>query len=237
MSHLIQAKERGNKHYSKKEFTEALAAYDEAIATDPTNMSFRTNKAAVFFEQGKYDQVISECEEAIQVGRANRAPYADVAKAYVRMGKSQLKKDDVEAAIQAFRQAQVCMYTISCVLPISCRLMILYISVKNQVEHYSKDVEKMIKVHEAEKKKREAQAYIDPQKAVEAKDRGNEFFRAGSWPDAIKEYNEAIKRDPQNASYHNNLAAALAKVGMYLCRCVVEGRFVRFPLFIISLSL
>ena len=86
------------------------------------------------------------------------------------------------------------------------------------MEHYSKDVEKLIKQIEAEKKKREAEAYLDPQKAIEAKDRGNEAFRAGTWPEAVKEYKEAIKRDPQNPSYHNNLAAALAKVRMYIGR-------------------
>ena len=53
---------------------------------------------------------------------------------------------------------------------------------------------------------------MDPAKAVEAKDRGNELFRAGDWPGAVKEYEEAIKRDPRNAAYHNNRAAALAKL-------------------------
>eukprot|EP00624_Nannochloropsis_granulata_P006849 evm.model.NODE_526_length_7345_cov_21.990469.3 len=62
----LEAKERGNKHYVKKEFSEALAAYEEAIEKDPSNMAFLTNKAAVFFEQGEYAQAVSQCEEAIQ---------------------------------------------------------------------------------------------------------------------------------------------------------------------------
>lgn len=36
--------QRGNQHYAKKEFAEALAAYDAAIALDEGNMAFRTNK-------------------------------------------------------------------------------------------------------------------------------------------------------------------------------------------------
>lgn len=64
-------------------------------------------QAAVFLEQGKLDEAIAQCEEAVQVGRANRAKYEDVAKAYVRMAKACLKKDDLEAALTAFRQAQV----------------------------------------------------------------------------------------------------------------------------------
>ncbi|CAM9630929.1 unnamed protein product [Choristocarpus tenellus] len=64
------------------------------------------------------------------------------------------------------------------------------------------------------KKKRESQAaYIDPEKALAAKERGNDHFRSGSWANAIKEYEEAMKRDPSNAAYRNNLAASLAKIG------------------------
>lgn len=55
-----------------------------------------------------------------------------------------------------------------------------------QVEHFSKDVERQIKTTELEKRKRDAAAYVDPAKGAEAKDRGNEHFRAGKWPDAIK---------------------------------------------------
>ncbi len=182
----LEAKERGNKHYVKKEFAEALAAYDEAIATDPTNMSFLTNKAAVFFEQGEYAKAVTQCEEAVEVGRSNRAPYTDVAKAFVRMAKAQLKQEDLAAAVASFRRAQM--------------------------EHYDKAVDRLIKTTEQELKQRDAAAYVDPAKAAEAKDRGNEAFRAGMWPDAIKEYEEAIKRDPTNAAYHNNLAATLSKL-------------------------
>ncbi|CAM9636795.1 unnamed protein product [Discosporangium mesarthrocarpum] len=56
-------------------------------------------------------------------------------------------------------------------------------------------------------------AYINPELALEAKGRGNDHFRAGSWAEAIKDYEEAVKRDPSNAAYRNNLAAALTKIG------------------------
>lgn len=181
------AKERGNKLYMQKDFAGALAAYDEAVSIDPTNMTFLTNKAAVFFEQGEFDRAIKQCEEAVELGRSNRADYADVAKAYVRMGKAQLKKDDMEAAIKSFRQAQM--------------------------EHFNKDVDRLIRQTEQDRKKREELAYIDPEKAAEAKERGNELFRGGDFVGAIKEYQEATKRDPKNAAYRNNLAAALAKMG------------------------
>ena len=36
----VFCKEEGNALYKSKKFTEALAAYDEAIAIDPTSMTF-----------------------------------------------------------------------------------------------------------------------------------------------------------------------------------------------------
>ena len=37
-------------------------------------------------------------------------------------------------------------------------------------------------------------AYFDETKAQEAKDKGNEFFKKGAFPDAIKAYEEGLKR-------------------------------------------
>jgi hypothetical protein len=56
------------------------------------------------------------------------------------------------------------------------------------VEHYTKEIERLIKTSELEARKSKAAAYVDPEKALAAKERGNDHFRAGNWPDAIKEY-------------------------------------------------
>jgi len=36
--------------------------------------------SAVYFEEGKFGECIKECEEAVQVGRANQAEYKLIAK-------------------------------------------------------------------------------------------------------------------------------------------------------------
>lgn len=60
--------------------------------------------------------------------------------------------------------------------------------------------------------KRQRLAYINPELAAEAKERGNAAFREAKYGEAIKEYEEAVKRDPNSAPLRNNLAAALLKV-------------------------
>eukprot|EP00903_Cladosiphon_okamuranus_P012279 g11516.t1 len=183
----LVAKKRGNELYSAKSFTEALEAYGEAIELDNTNMSFLSNRAAVFFEQKEYEACIAECKKAVDVGRANRAGFADIGKAYSRMAKASKKMGDKEQAIAYLENAQMEMYT--------------------------KENERLIKTLQLEVRKEAAAKYVDPEKALEAKERGNEQFRAGQWALAISEYEEAVKRDPTNAAYRNNLAAALAKIG------------------------
>ena len=179
-------KEEGNNFYKNKEFEKALAAYDEAIAIDPTNMTFLSNKAAVYFAQKNWDECIKQCMEAIEVGKSNMAPFEDRAKAFTRCAKAYQKKGDLGTAIEMCKNAQL--------------------------ESYDKATQRLLKTIELDKKKKDASAYQDETKAEEAKQRGNDFFRSKDWPKAVAEYEEAVKRSPKNAPIRNNLSAALCKI-------------------------
>lgn len=181
-----QKKEEGNELYKAKQFEEALAKYDEAIALDPTNMTFLSNKAAVYMTQKKYDECIKTCKEAVQLGKDNFAPYEERNKALTRAARAYQKKGDLAMAIEMCQEAQL--------------------------ESFDKATQRLLKTLELEKKKADAAAYHDDEKAEEAKQRGNDFFRAQKWGDAVVAYEEAVKRNPKNAPIRNNLAAALCKI-------------------------
>lgn len=83
----LQEKDQGNDCYKKKDFENALKHYQKAIDHDPTDITFYTNMAAVYFEQKEYEKCIKECEKAIDVGRENRADFKLIAKAFTRIGK------------------------------------------------------------------------------------------------------------------------------------------------------
>lgn len=179
-------KDEGNEMYKNKKFAEAIECYDAAVTLDPTNMTFLSNKAAVYFQEKKYDECIKVCLEAVEVGKQNRAPYEDRAKAYTRAAKAYQKLGDLDKAIEMCNEAQL--------------------------ESFDKATQRLLKTMELENKKKKASAYHDDEKAEEAKEKGNEHFRAKEWPEAVKQYEEAVKRAPKNAAIRNNLSAALCKI-------------------------
>jgi stress-induced-phosphoprotein 1 len=181
-----EAKERGNKLYKEKDFEGALAAYDEAVSADPTNCMLHNNKAAVYIEMKAFDDAFAAVDKAMEIAKVNKAPFEDRAKIFCRQAGVHLKMDNIPAALECFGKAQM--------------------------ENFDKAVDRKVKNLELEERKRKLREYVNPEKALEAKERGNTCFREGKWPDAIKEYEEATKRDPENPIYRNNLASALVKI-------------------------
>ncbi len=182
----VAAKLKGNELYKSKKFDEALAAYDEAINLDPTNMTFVSNKAAVYFTTKKYDECIAACEQAVEVGNENCAPFEDRAKALTRAAKAYQKKGDLGKAIEY------------------CQ--------KSLLENHDNATKRLMKTMELQKKQADTLAYQDDDKAEEAKQEGNKFFREKDFGKAVNCYEEAVKRAPKNATIRNNLAAALCKI-------------------------
>jgi len=138
---------------------------------------------------GDPDQAIKICEEALEHAKVVRASFDDRAKLYQRIAGAHIKKRDLDIAVEFFKKAQM--------------------------EKFDKAIEKKIKDLELEARKAKVAAYINPELGLEAKERGNVAFREGNFPKAVEEYEEAIKRDPTNAPYHNNLAAAFLKMGVF----------------------
>ncbi|EFP00789.1 CRE-STI-1 protein [Caenorhabditis remanei] len=182
----IAEKDLGNAAYKQKDFETAHVHYDKAIELDASNITFYNNKAAVYFEEKKYDECITFCEKAIEVGRETRADYKLIAKAMSRAGNAFQKKEDLHTALKWFQRS---------------------------LSEY-RDPELVKKTKELEKNLKEAErlAYINPEIAQEEKNKGNDYFKKGDYPTAMKHYNEAVKRDPENAILYSNRAACLTKL-------------------------
>jgi len=184
-------KEKGNGFYKKKDFDNAIKHYDNAINLDPENMVYYNNKAAVYVELKDYDKARELSEKAAEVGRSNRADFILIAKAYTRIATCYEKEDNFEQAIKWYN--------------------------KSLSEHRDKKI--LEKVNKIEKLKRESErrAYFNLEKAEEERAAGNECFKQGAFPDAVKHYNEGIKRTPDDeketlAKFYSNRAGAYMKL-------------------------
>merc|ERR1712038_1734500 len=126
------------------------------------------------------------CKAAVEVGKDNRAPFEDRAKALTRCAKAYQKKGDLLNAIEMCKSAQL--------------------------ESFDKATQRLMKTMELEKKQKDALDYQSDEKAEEAKQNGNTHFRNKEYGKAVEAYEEAVKRAPKNATIRNNLAAALCKI-------------------------
>lgn len=179
------AKAEGNTLYKQKKFDEAIALYQKAWDLHK-DITYLNNRAAAEYEKGDYDAAIQTCQTAVDEGREMRADYKTIAKSFARLGNIHLKKDDLETAAKYFD--------------------------KSLTEHRTPEVLNKLRATQKEIKVREAQSYIDPEKAEEARLQGKEYFTKGDWPNAVKAYTEMVKRAPEDARGYSNRAAALAKL-------------------------
>jgi len=182
----LDEKALGNAAYKKKDFETALSHYDKAFELDGKNITFLTNKAAVHFEMGDMDKCREVCHKAVEVGRENRVDYKLIAKALTRIGNSYYKEGNYEDAKKFYDKS---------LLENRC---------KETLQKF-KDCEKKL---ETQKKL----AYINPEIAIEEKNKGNEFFKKGDYPQAKKHYDESIKRNPDAAATYSNRAAVFMKL-------------------------
>ncbi|XP_015181039.1 PREDICTED: stress-induced-phosphoprotein 1 [Polistes dominula] len=204
----LNEKKLGNEAYKKKNFEEALKHYNKAVELDPTEIVYLLNIAAVYFEQKEYDKCICQCEKAIDLGRENRADFKLIAKAFTRIGHAYKKMSN-------WKQAKI------------------YYE-KSMSEHRTPEIKTLLSDIDKIIKEEERKAYIDPVKAEEEKELGNQKYKDGDYPAAIKHYSEAIKRNPDDPKYYSNRAACYTKLaafdlGLKDCeKCVeIDPKFIK----------
>ncbi|KAJ0175854.1 hypothetical protein K1T71_009013 [Dendrolimus kikuchii] len=185
----LQEKDNGNDCYKKKDFENAIRHYQKAIEHDSTDITFYTNMAAVYFEQKDYEKCIKECERAIEVGRENRADFKLIAKAFTRIGNAYKKMEQWKLAKTYYE--------------------------KSMSEHRTPEIKTLLSEVERKIVEEEKKAYVDPVKAEQEKELGNDYFKKGDYSTAVKHYTEAIKRNPDDPKLYSNRAACYTKLAAF----------------------
>lgn len=180
-----QEKALGTAAYKKRSFDEAIAHYTKAWETHK-DITYMTNRSAAQFEKGDYAACLEDCKAAIDYGREVFADFKIVAKAYGRMGSAYEKQGDMTNAVEYYN--------------------------RSLTEHRTPDILAKLRAAEKAKIKAEKDAYLDPAKAEEARELGNQKFKESDWPAAVEAYSEMIKRAPQDPRGYSNRAACLIKL-------------------------
>lgn len=188
---------KGNELYKKKEFEKALEMYDKALEKEPNEILYTNNKCAVLIEMGAdhWDKAIEIIDDVIsrryEINSANPggASFEKVAKVFARKAAVYEKKKEFSMAIEMYN--------------------------KSLMEDNSRQTRNALRELERAKEIYEKNAYFNPEKAQEHREKGNEFFKEKKWAEAKAEYDEAIQRDPNDAKLYSNRAAALTKLLAY----------------------
>lgn len=178
-------KKKGNELYRKREFDAAAQHYEKAWEIHQ-DITYLNNLGAVYFEKGDFDKCIETCEKAVEEGRGMMADYRLVAKAFGRIGSAYVKKQDLRQAVTYFE--------------------------KSLTEHRTPEILGKLRQAEKDLKEAERQAYIDPAKAEEERNRGNTLYKEGDFPGSVQAYTESIKRNPADPRGYTNRASAYTKL-------------------------
>jgi len=181
-------KEEGNTAYRAKNFAQAIAMYQKAHDTFPDDATYLSNLAAAHLENKEIDKCLEICEKG--VADAQRlGQYALLPRFYTRMGNAHMKLQQYAKAKEYY---QLCV-------------------------NEARTADNLERLNKADKAMREAArlALIDPEKAREAKERGNAHFKNAEFPEAVKAYTEAISHAPEDPVMYSNRAAAYMKLGEY----------------------
>lgn len=135
----------------------------------------------------EYDKCIEACDNAIAKARETGGyDFEKMGKAMARRANALFKQGKLDESLAAYAEAEL--------------------------EHKSTEIKDARKRVEKAKKEAEAKAYINPELAEVHKNKGNELFTAGNFVGALKEFDEGLKRDPNNKAIYSNRCACYLKL-------------------------
>lgn len=173
---------KGNELFKQTKYSEALELFKEANTLNPKELTYNLNLAACYHKLKDYDKVIENCQIVID----ETFNFEKKGKAYGRMGYAYQEKKEYQKAIECFEKALL-----------------------EQKDMNIKDALNAVIIL---KKKKDEEEYLNPEIAEEANTRGAEKFKKHQFVEAMGEYTEAIKRNPNVPKYYSNRAICYVKL-------------------------
>lgn len=187
VSDADKEKNLGNEAYKKKNFDAAINHYDKAIEIDPTEVLYYNNKAACYIEKNDFTKAMEVCDKALEVAsESGLKDFTKLAKLYARKASVFAKIGNYDDAIKFYDKSLL----------------------ENQDQKVKDELRRIQKL----KKETEELKYVNPELAEQHNAAAKELFQKGSFPEALREYEEAIRRNPKDAKLYSNKATCLTKL-------------------------
>lgn len=87
----------GNKAMGARSFQEAIDAYTKAIALNPTNAIYLSNRAAAYSSNREHEKAIADAEAALKID-------SNYSKAYSRLGLAHYALGDAKASMESYKK-------------------------------------------------------------------------------------------------------------------------------------
>lgn len=179
-------KQKGTALYKKKQFIDALKCYKQASEVCPEEPVYLLNVAAAQLMMGELEACEENCRKALEVSNEFRCDAKWDAKAYARLASVEEKRGDFKKAIAHLEDSL---------------LEVRDPKIKSRMKQMKKKMNAKAK-----------KDLLNPEDALEYKNKGDDAFRNGKWTDAIKFYTESVARNPDNEKVYNNRATAFCKL-------------------------
>jgi len=181
-----EAKDKGNKFFVAKQYSQAIEWYTKAINFDPNDAAFYSNRSAAYMGQNKIDDALADSEHCIRL-------MPNWVKGFYRKGVALVSLGRHEEAVKAFKKGLECEPTNE--------------DLKRMLADAEREARFTVKRFDDDGRP------LSP--AQIAKEEGNVMFRESKYENAIAKYTRAIELAPteeEKAVYYSNRATCHAQL-------------------------
>jgi lipoprotein NlpI len=193
---------RGLYWYSKGNFNQAIADYDQAIGLDPKYIAAYSDRGFFYRGKGDYGRAIADYDQVIRLDPKSAAAYNNRALSWYYKGNFDRAIDDLDQAVRldpkyaiAYNNRGLAYYE------------------KGAYDSAIADFDRAIR--------------LDPKYADAVRDRGVAWYRKGNYDQAISDFNKAIGLDPKFAYAFYNRGDAYRDKGDYDLAIADYGEAIR----------
>lgn len=203
---------RAKDYETEQRWSEAFSAYSEVIKRDPANALAHYRLGVVSEKLGASDQALKSYQEALRLNPGMSEASHTLEGYYVNQGVAQRRNNQLDAAIQSFRQA-----------------LIFSPSSANVHFELGQTLEQRGQISEAISEYQEAITH-DPNKSAAHLSLAQAYAAQGEQEKAVKEYQEVLRLNPQDPVAHQGLGFAYNELGQKDAAIASLQQAVRFYL-------